>query len=239
MLDRKLEYKASPVSYPDKYLEKETISIVSLQMHEIAFKLLQYCSVKSFKDPIPQCSTGLYQARVPPESREEQVLEETGNVLRYTATYGYVHMTYWGVLQFYALRSLTVLSSAMVAPGTFRSAERNVEPWKAPASSLSDRPQPSLSYFFATRLNKQLYHSTSPSNVSLRSLSTIRLSQKSCDHHPNNIDHSYKTPSTIMSDYASLKVPDLKKLLSERSLPQSGNKADLIARLQENDKSMF
>lgn len=42
-----------------------------------------------------------------------------------------------------------------------------------------------------------------------------------------------------MSDYASLKVPDLKKLLSERSLPQSGNKADLIARLQENDKSTF
>lgn len=41
-----------------------------------------------------------------------------------------------------------------------------------------------------------------------------------------------------MSDYASLKVPDLKKLLSERSLPQSGNKADLIARLQEHDKSM-
>lgn len=40
-----------------------------------------------------------------------------------------------------------------------------------------------------------------------------------------------------MADYASLKVPDLKKLLSERSLPQSGNKADLIARLQENDKS--
>lgn len=44
-------------------------------------------------------------------------------------------------------------------------------------------------------------------------------------------------PSTTMSDYASLKVPDLKKLLSERGLPQSGNKADLIARLQENDKS--
>ncbi|KAJ4414397.1 hypothetical protein N0V82_007958 [Gnomoniopsis sp. IMI 355080] len=40
-----------------------------------------------------------------------------------------------------------------------------------------------------------------------------------------------------MSDYASLKVPDLKKLLSERSLPQSGNKADLIARLQEHDKN--
>jgi hypothetical protein len=38
-----------------------------------------------------------------------------------------------------------------------------------------------------------------------------------------------------MTDYNSLKVPDLKKLLTERALPLSGNKADLIARLQEND----
>ena len=38
-----------------------------------------------------------------------------------------------------------------------------------------------------------------------------------------------------MADYNSLKVPDLKKLLSERSLLVSGNKADLIARLQEDD----
>ncbi|KAI4860422.1 hypothetical protein F4820DRAFT_109268 [Hypoxylon rubiginosum] len=40
-----------------------------------------------------------------------------------------------------------------------------------------------------------------------------------------------------MSDYASLKVPELKKLLQEKSLPVTGNKADLIARLQEHDKS--
>ncbi|KAI9681432.1 MAG: hypothetical protein M1817_002716 [Caeruleum heppii] len=40
-----------------------------------------------------------------------------------------------------------------------------------------------------------------------------------------------------MSDYNTLKVPDLKKLLQERSLPVSGNKAELIARLQENDSS--
>lgn len=40
-----------------------------------------------------------------------------------------------------------------------------------------------------------------------------------------------------MSDYASLKVPELKKLLQEKSLPITGNKADLIARLQEHDKS--
>lgn len=39
-----------------------------------------------------------------------------------------------------------------------------------------------------------------------------------------------------MTDYTSLKVPDLKKLLGDRSLPISGNKADLIARLQEDDK---
>lgn len=39
-----------------------------------------------------------------------------------------------------------------------------------------------------------------------------------------------------MADYTQLKVPDLKKLLSERGLPISGNKADLIARLQDNDK---
>ncbi|TAQ85778.1 hypothetical protein B7494_g5897 [Chlorociboria aeruginascens] len=39
-----------------------------------------------------------------------------------------------------------------------------------------------------------------------------------------------------MTDYSQLKVPDLKKLLQERSLPISGNKADLIARLQEHEK---
>ncbi|KAI1477557.1 hypothetical protein F4774DRAFT_192563 [Daldinia eschscholtzii] len=40
-----------------------------------------------------------------------------------------------------------------------------------------------------------------------------------------------------MSDYASLKVPELKKLLQEKSLPVTGNKADLIARLQDHDKA--
>lgn len=39
-----------------------------------------------------------------------------------------------------------------------------------------------------------------------------------------------------MADYSSLRVPELKKLLAERKLPQTGNKADLIARLQEEDK---
>ena len=39
-----------------------------------------------------------------------------------------------------------------------------------------------------------------------------------------------------MADYTQLKVPDLKKLLQERGLTLSGNKADLIARLSEHDK---
>ncbi|KAI0403224.1 hypothetical protein F4802DRAFT_572767 [Xylaria palmicola] len=40
-----------------------------------------------------------------------------------------------------------------------------------------------------------------------------------------------------MADYASLKVPELKKLLQEKLLPVTGNKADLIVRLQEHDKA--
>jgi SAP domain-containing ribonucleoprotein len=41
----------------------------------------------------------------------------------------------------------------------------------------------------------------------------------------------------MMTDYKPLKVPELKSLLQERSLPVSGNKAELIARLEEHDKS--
>lgn len=40
-----------------------------------------------------------------------------------------------------------------------------------------------------------------------------------------------------MSEYTNFKVPDLRKLLTERGLPQAGNKAELIARLEENDKA--
>jgi len=38
-----------------------------------------------------------------------------------------------------------------------------------------------------------------------------------------------------MADYPSQKVPDLKKLLQDRGLAVSGNKAELVARLQEDD----
>ncbi|KAM0327658.1 hypothetical protein ACHAQA_005951 [Verticillium albo-atrum] len=39
-----------------------------------------------------------------------------------------------------------------------------------------------------------------------------------------------------MADYNSMKVPELKKLLQGRTLSVTGNKADLVARLAENDK---
>ncbi len=39
-----------------------------------------------------------------------------------------------------------------------------------------------------------------------------------------------------MAEYSSLKVADLKKHLQERSLATTGNKADLVARLLEDDK---
>lgn len=39
-----------------------------------------------------------------------------------------------------------------------------------------------------------------------------------------------------MAEYSSMKVPELKKMLGERGLPQSGNKPDLIARLKEDDE---
>ena len=39
-----------------------------------------------------------------------------------------------------------------------------------------------------------------------------------------------------MADYSQQKVPELKKILADRGLVVSGNKADLIARLVEDDK---
>ena len=40
-----------------------------------------------------------------------------------------------------------------------------------------------------------------------------------------------------MAEYESLTVAELKDLLRERNLPVSGKKAELVARLQENDSS--
>lgn len=45
---------------------------------------------------------------------------------------------------------------------------------------------------------------------------------------------SQNIPAT-MTDYNALKVPELKAILGQRKLPQTGNKQALIARLQEDD----
>ncbi|KAI0157390.1 hypothetical protein GGR57DRAFT_461750 [Xylariaceae sp. FL1272] len=41
----------------------------------------------------------------------------------------------------------------------------------------------------------------------------------------------------MAENYQAFKVPELKKLLQEKSLPVTGNKADLVARLEEHDKA--
>lgn len=41
----------------------------------------------------------------------------------------------------------------------------------------------------------------------------------------------------LAPDYGSLKVDELVELLEKRDLPKAGNKAELIARLEEADKS--
>jgi hypothetical protein len=40
-----------------------------------------------------------------------------------------------------------------------------------------------------------------------------------------------------MADYNALKVPDLRKLLTERNLPSAGNKPDLLKRLMDDDEA--
>lgn len=55
-------------------------------------------------------------------------------------------------------------------------------------------------------------------------------------HNSSVIQRCILALVSTMADYNSMKVPELKKLLNERSLPHTGNKADLIARLTENDR---
>ena len=60
-------------------------------------------------------------------------------------------------------------------------------------------------------------------------------SSSRCDLFP--LSAASNPVAAMATDYASLKVPELKKLLSERGLAQTGNKADLIARLKDNDEA--
>jgi SAP domain-containing ribonucleoprotein len=55
---------------------------------------------------------------------------------------------------------------------------------------------------------------------------------------PNCITFPNVATEQAMADYTSLKVPDLKKLLSERKLSLTGNKPELIKRLQDADAAI-
>lgn len=91
--------------------------------------------------------------------------------------------------------------------------------------------------------NPTIHHSYQPISSLVKPLDTSAQLKPPDIFHPSSpasptATSTLKHPTRIeMTDYASLKVPDLKKLLQERGLQQSGNKADLIARLQDNDKS--
>ncbi|KAK0109904.1 hypothetical protein ONS95_002575 [Cadophora gregata] len=72
----------------------------------------------------------------------------------------------------------------------------------------------------------------------ITSISTAPIAQSTTSRRPSDPaepDRKENHTYTAMADYSAQKVPDLKKLLSERGLVISGNKADLIARLQEDD----
>lgn len=88
------------------------------------------------------------------------------------------------------------------------------------------------------------YEQTISSTVSLYAadqgalchLGIITFCRKSTASPSRPHPFSIRTSSYTMSDYNSMKVPELKKLLQSRSLGVTGNKADLVARLVENDK---
>ncbi|KAK0732462.1 hypothetical protein B0T21DRAFT_384747 [Apiosordaria backusii] len=62
-----------------------------------------------------------------------------------------------------------------------------------------------------------------------------RLTTTTAPSSPRGRPRKSSEAAAAATDYSTLKVPELKKLLQERSLKQSGNKPDLIARLQDYD----
>ncbi|KZL82364.1 sap domain-containing protein, partial [Colletotrichum incanum] len=93
-----------------------------------------------------------------------------------------------------------------------------------------------------TALSLRLPSSTSlPPSISSLQLTAHPLSTSS-HRSPTTIFNNHllppldRTVANMATDYSSLKVPELKKLLQERGLPATGNKLDLVNRLKENDK---
>ena len=82
----------------------------------------------------------------------------------------------------------------------------------------------------------QFHHKAS---TATRNINNLILLQPQPQPRRNSLStqatRAHQRRTAKMADYSKEKVPDLKKLLQERGLVISGNKADLIARLQEDD----
>ncbi|KAF4468083.1 DNA-binding SAP [Fusarium albosuccineum] len=109
----------------------------------------------------------------------------------------------------------------------------NKEPSSRPAKIQASSPKPRICPSpISSPFHLALFRIPAPALTRSQSLSQLHPS--SLFSYPNST--ALPRSSRAMAEYSSLKVPELKKLLAEKGLPQTGNKADLIARLQENDK---
>ncbi|KAJ1329084.1 SAP domain-containing ribonucleoprotein [Microdochium nivale] len=100
-------------------------------------------------------------------------------------------------------------------------------------------------YFSGTQPNRCISNddtarvSGSPAHTRLHpDTGYARDTQNPFKRHTHHLSDNFARTANLhtMTDYASLKVPELKKLLQEKSLSATGNKADLIARLKEHDE---
>ncbi|WQF89758.1 hypothetical protein CDEST_14772 [Colletotrichum destructivum] len=153
----------------------------------------------------------------------------------------------WSVL----LHSQKVGDAAPAAASQFP--ELVVLRTKAATTRLKNRHNPRRSihpsHHLARPLLSALPSSTSPLPSSISSRHPTAHSTPTSSHrNPVILSNHYSLPllsvpptvvvvvANMPTDYSSLKVPELKKLLQERGLPATGNKLDLVNRLKENDK---
>lgn len=90
-------------------------------------------------------------------------------------------------------------------------------------------------------IDEETLHPNFPSHIDSYPLNIATIATVPVTSAPSNSESSTNFATSIlhartMAEYSSLKVPELKKLLAEKGMSQTGNKADLIARLQEEDK---
>lgn len=97
---------------------------------------------------------------------------------------------------------------------------------------------PSADTFFKTWTNRRVSRPlTSRHPLFRRAFSVSTRLQTPLELQPYQLPPASPLPHLAKMEYSTLKVPELRKLLQERNLLATGNKADLVARLQEDDKN--